>query len=109
MPMRKGGLMITVIASIHVKLGTRERFLNYFKRNIPNVLKDRGCIEYYPAIDSETDFSAQELDNNVVTIIEKWESIKALQEHMCAPHMAVYRENVKDIVEKVVLKVLKNA
>jgi quinol monooxygenase YgiN len=49
------------------------------------------------------------LDKNVVTIIEKWESLHALRDHLNTPHMLTYRERVKDIVEGTSLKVLKEA
>ncbi len=42
-------------------------------------------------------------------MIEKWKSVEALHEHFKAPHMASYRENVKDMVQGVSIKVLKEA
>jgi len=101
--------MITVIASIRVKAGKRSEFLEIFKSNVPSVKKERGCIEYFPAIDIEAGLPPQTLDENVVTIIEKWESLEALRDHLKAPHMLAYREKVKEIVENVLLKVLKEA
>jgi quinol monooxygenase YgiN len=46
---------------------------------------------------------------NVVTSIEKWESLKALREHLEAPHMPAYREKVTNIVTGLSLKVLREA
>ena len=60
-------------------------------------------------IDISTGLSLQELNNNVVTIIEKWDSVEDLQAHLSAPHMLEYREKVKDLVEKMSVKVLKEA
>ncbi len=101
--------MINVLASIHIKEGRLPEFIDIFKSNIPNVLKEKGCIEYVPAIDLPTGLPPQELNDNIVTIIEKWESIEDLQAHLSAPHMVAYQENVKDLVEKLSLKVLKGA
>ena len=101
--------MITVIASIHVKLGNISQFIDIFKSNVPAVLAEEGCIEYYPTIDVKTGLPPQELNENVVTIIEKWETPDALKNHLSAPHMLVYREQVKEIVEKLTVKVLKEA
>jgi quinol monooxygenase YgiN len=101
--------MINVIASIRVKAGRLSEFLEIFKSNVPSVTEERGCIEYFPAIDIEASLSQQSLDKNVVTIIEKWESLEALCDHLKAPHMLAYREKVKDIVEGISLKVLKEA
>ena len=101
--------MIHVIASIYIKEGRLSEFVEIFKLNIPNVLKEEGCIEYVPTVDVLTDLPPQELDDNVVTIIEKWNSLDDLQTHLSAPHMLAYKENVKNLVDKVSLKILKEA
>jgi len=98
--------MISVIATISVKPGTREQFLAVFKANVPAVLEEDGCIEYFPAVDIDSGLPPQELDPNAVVILEKWESLTALRAHLASPHMAEYREKVKDIVQGVSLKVL---
>jgi len=101
--------MITVIASIHIKQGRLSEFIEIFKSNVPNVLQEKGCIEYTPTIDAPTGLAPQELNENVVTIIEKWHSLEDLQAHLSAPHMLAYRESVEGIVDKVSLKVLREA
>ena len=101
--------MITVIASIQVKPGGISQFIDIFKSNVPAVLAETGCIEYYPAVDVQTGLPPQELDENVVTIIEKWENVDALQNHLGSPHMLDYREQAKELVEKSTIKVLKEA
>ena len=62
-----------------------------------------------PTIDVLTGLLPQELNNNVVTMIEKWGSLEDLQAHLSAPHMLAYKEKVKDLVDKVSLKVLGEA
>jgi quinol monooxygenase YgiN len=101
--------MINVIASIHIKEGRLSEFIEIFKTNVPKVLEEKGCVEYVPTIDFPTGLPPQELNNNIVTIIEKWDSIEDLQAHTTAPHMLVYKEKVKDLVDKVSLKVLMEA
>ncbi len=101
--------MINVIASICVKSGKLSEFLEIFKSNVPSVREERGCIEYFPTVDIDADLPPQSLDENVVTIIEKWESLEALRDHLNAPHMLAYKEKVKDIVEGVSIKVLQEA
>ncbi len=101
--------MINVIASIRVKAGRRSEFLEIFKSNVPNVREERGCIEYFPAVDIEADLPPQSFDENVVTIIEKWEHLEAIRDHLVAPHMLTYKEKVKDIVEGLSVKVLQEA
>ena len=101
--------MIDVIASIRIKDGHADEFIEKFNRNVPNVLAEEGCIDYYPTVDADSGMAVQEKDAQVVTIVEKWESLEALQAHSKAPHMVRFRESVKDIVEGTTLKVLKTA
>jgi quinol monooxygenase YgiN len=91
--------MINVIASILI-----HEFLDIFKSN-----KRTGCIEYVPTIDVDSGLPPQHLDENRVTVIEKWESLEALHAHLRAPHMLTYREQVKDMVEDLSLNVLEEA
>ena len=101
--------MINVLASISVKEGKRADFIAAFKDNLPAVKAEEGCIEYFPAVDIDADLPPQQLDENEVTVIEKWASLEALRAHLSAPHMLAYKEKVKDIVEGVSLKVLQEA
>lgn len=101
--------MISVIASIRVKPGKVPEFIEAFKANVPHVLAEAGCIEYFPAVDVDSQIAVQELDAQIVTIIEKWESLEALNDHLKAPHMLIYREQISDIVEGTTLKVLSPA
>ncbi len=101
--------MINVLAAISVKPGKRDEFVQIFKANVPNVRAETGCIEYAPTIDVDAELEPQVLDANMVTVIEKWESLEALRDHLVAPHMVAYKEQVKDIVDGVSLKVLGEA
>ncbi len=100
--------MIHVIATIELNDGTRDEFLKHFRELAPQVRAETGCIEYGAAIDLETSLPAQAPpDTSAVTVIEKWESIEALERHLTAPHMLSYRQTVKDFVRGVQLRVLK--
>jgi quinol monooxygenase YgiN len=101
--------MINVIASIRVKQGSLSDFLAICKANVPKVREEKGCIEYFPAVDVDAKLPPQARDENVVTVIEKWESLEALHAHLEAPHMLAFREKVKDLVEGRSLKVLREA
>ncbi len=98
--------MINVIASLRVKAVRLPEFIEILKTNVPKVKGEKGCIEYLPAIDIDSGLPVQKFDKNVVTIIEKWESMEALRAHLKTPHMLAYREKVKDIVEDLSIKVL---
>ena len=101
--------MIHVIASITVKNTQLESFIEIFKANIPNVMKENGCIEYTATMDVETDVAIQQTDQNVVTVIEKWESLSHLKAHFTAPHMLDYKSSVDEMVETVSLKILQDS
>ena len=101
--------MIHVIASITIKEGRLSEFLDIFNSNIPNVIDEVGGIEYVPTIDIPSGLPGQTCNENVVTIIEKWNTLEDLAKHLSSPHMLAYREKVKDHVEKVSLKILKEA
>ena len=102
--------MIHVIATIELVEGSREEFLSIFRNNIPKVKAEKGCMSYTPTIDVDSGIPIQDpLRDNAVTIIGTWESLEALHAHLKAPHMAEYREAVKDLVKKLSLQVFKPA
>jgi quinol monooxygenase YgiN len=107
MPRSSGVVMIIVIASIYIKEGKLSDYCRTLKANVPTVRNETGCIEYVPAGDIKTGLPAQVLERNVVTILERWESLEALNDHLTSPHMLGYREKVKDMVDRVSVKVLK--
>ncbi len=98
--------MINVIASIQIKEGHLSDFVEIFKSNIPKVLEEKGCLEYVPTVDLPTGLPPQELNANVVTIIEKWNSLEDLMAHLSAPHMLAYQKKTKELVENMSVKVL---
>ncbi len=103
-------VMIHVIATVEIVPGHRKEFLAEFRANVPNVLAEDGCVEYGPAIDLATNIGAQiPLREQVVTVVEKWRDLPALQAHLIAPHMIAYRAKVKDLVVKVALHILEPA
>jgi quinol monooxygenase YgiN len=102
--------MIHVIASIDLSPGRRDQYLAEFRRNVPNVLAEKGCLEYGPTIDVASQIPVQPpVRENVVVVVEKWESLEALRTHLAAPHMLAFRERVKEMVKGVSLLVLEPA
>ena len=47
--------MIHVLATLDLAPGTREAFLAEFRKIIPDVHAEAGCIEYGPAVDADSD------------------------------------------------------
>lgn len=99
--------MIYVIASVKVRPGKVDEFLEVLNSNVPKVREERGCIEYVPTVDIDSGLPPQIVDEHVVTILEQWESPEALRAHLATPHMVAYKEKVKNIIEDVSLKVLR--
>jgi quinol monooxygenase YgiN len=83
--------MICVVATITAGEGLRDDLLALFRDLVPKVRAEKGCIEYTPMIDTASGLDAQgALRPNVVVMVEKWESVEALQAHLATPHMAEF-------------------
>jgi quinol monooxygenase YgiN len=99
--------MIYVLATVDVVPGRRDDFLAEFRKVMPLVRAEEGCLEYAPAIDTSTGISVQNpLRENTVVIVEKWDSLAALKAHLDAPHMHEYRGRVREFVKSVNLQIL---
>ena len=99
--------MIHVIATIELNSGRRDDFLAEFRNIVPTVRDEDGCLEYGPTVDLETTIGVQPpLRGDVVTVVEKWENLEALEAHLIAPHMLEYRAKVKDLVQQTIVHVL---
>ncbi|TNV75134.1 hypothetical protein FGO68_gene7862 [Halteria grandinella] len=86
--------IIHVIARVTLKEGQREAYLKAFHNLVPLVRQESGCIEYGPAIDIATGIAGQLVNDNVMTVVEKWESLEHLRAHLEAPHMKEFaKEN----------------
>lgn len=99
--------MIHVLATIQLAPGRQAEFLAEFQKLVPLVRTEPGCIEYGPAIDAAAPIGAvSAIRKDVITVVEKWESIEALIDHLATPHIISYREAVKEIVTSVEIRVL---
>jgi quinol monooxygenase YgiN len=102
--------MIHVIATIELAAGKRAAFLGEFHKLVPLVHAEAGCIEYGSTIDLASGISAQiPVRENIVTIVEKWADLPALQAHLTAAHMQEYRGRVKELVKSTTLQILEPA
>ena len=99
--------LIYVIASIDLAEGARAFYLEELNKIIPLVRSEQGCLEYGAAEDVPAGIPIQEpINENTITIIERWSDVDALKIHLEAPHMQSYREAVKDYVKLVGIRVL---
>ena len=99
--------MIHVIATIELHEGKRDAFLAEFRKLVPLVQTEQGCLEYGPTVDVATGLAPQgPVRDDVVTVVEKWEDLDTLKKHLQAPHMIAYRPRMKDFVQATSLQVL---
>jgi quinol monooxygenase YgiN len=99
--------MIHVLATVELQPGTREKFLAELLQIVPKVRAEQGCVEYTPTIDAETSLPVQgDRRENVVVIVERWETLQHLEAHLVAPHMMEYRPKVREFIQRVGLQLL---
>lgn len=102
--------MIHVLAIITTQPGQRGEVLKKFQANVPNVLAEAGCIEYQATVDaSPAPASQTPLGRDTFCVVEKWESMEALQAHFKAPHMVAYGNSTRDLVANRVVHILTSA
>ncbi|HMO84189.1 MAG TPA: putative quinol monooxygenase [Lacipirellulaceae bacterium] len=100
--------MIHVIAEIEAHQGARDALLQEFHRIVPIVRDEDGCIEYGPAVDLPFDIGP-DARPNMVTVVEKWTTVEALQAHLAAPHMEEYRKRAGHLIAGLSIRVLQPA
>ncbi len=101
--------MIHVIVTVELHEGRRDDFLEEFHQVVPLVLEEAGCISYGPALDATTDIDAQVTGGaDRVTIVEAWDSLGHLEDHLVAEHMVAYRPRVKEMILQSTLQVLQS-
>jgi quinol monooxygenase YgiN len=102
--------MIHVLAVVTAKPGQRAAVLAAFRANVPNVLAEAGCIEYGAAVDAENALAFQtRYGPDTFVVVEKWESMAALEAHAAAPHMKAYGAQTKDLIASRVIHILSPA
>ncbi len=102
--------MIRVIATIELAEGRRDEFLAVLRRLAPTVLAEQGCSEYAPMIDVSSGIPGQPpLRDNAVIVVEKWESLAALQAHLATAHMKRFFQATEMMRVGVALHILQPA
>lgn len=99
--------MIHVIATITCTPGKRDAFLTEFRKVVPLVLQERGCLAYAPTIDCAAGLAVPTAARpDVVVVVEQWQDVACLKAHQVAAHMVAYRERVQGLVQNVAVQVL---
>ena len=99
--------MIQVVAIITAKPGQRAEILKAFGANRAAVLAENGCIECHATVDAAgMPPSKGSFGDDTFVVIEKWESLAALQAHAAAPHMKAYGEQTRELTASRLIHVL---
>jgi quinol monooxygenase YgiN len=99
--------MVCIVATITLRDGKRENYLEEMRKILPIVRKEERCLEYQPTVDVNAGSRFQiKCRPDTVTVLEKWESLEALKQHGMAPHMADFRHAVKEFMQSMQLQIL---
>ena len=101
--------MIYGVVSIRVKPGKRGDFVQLFSANATKVRQEKGCSRYMLTVDIDSGTPIQFMDKDVVTLLEEWESMEDVRNHLATPHMGAYFEKEKEFVDEVVVRMLSEA
>lgn len=82
--------MIKVVAKNYIQEGKFEDILDLYKELVEKTIKEPGCIKYE---------LFQDINNpRILTMIEEWESIEALDSHEKTEHFVRIFPLLKDLV-----------
>jgi quinol monooxygenase YgiN len=89
--------MVHVLAIITAKPGMRARILDAYRANVDAVRAEAGCLAYEAVVDTaDAAPGLARFGDDTFVVVERWESMAALQAHAVAPHMKAYASQVKD-------------
>ena len=98
---------IHVMAVITARTGMREKILEAFHQNSPNVHEEQGCFEYIATVDANDAGALQtKFGDDTFVVVEKWENLSALKDHATSPHMVAYAQKTTDLIESRIIHVL---
>lgn len=82
--------MIHLIATIHIKPGSKQSVIDAATPCIAATRNEPGCLRY--------DLNADVQDENKLVFIEEWKTRDDLTKHFEQPHMAVWRAAAQDLI-----------
>jgi quinol monooxygenase YgiN len=102
--------MIHVLALITAHAGMRDRILDAWRGNAAAVRAEAGCLAYDAVVDvSDGGSGFARFGADTFVVVERWESLAALQAHAVAPHMKAYATTVRQWTANRAIHVLEPA
>jgi quinol monooxygenase YgiN len=99
--------LIHVIAAIKTRPGQLGALTRAFQKILPQVQAKPGCQEYSLAWHTPTGLPGQaDYDEEVLTIVEKWDDLAALRRHIDDPAYLDWLESQWEMVEQASMQVL---
>ena len=99
--------MIEVIAIVTTKPGLRASVLSIFLEHVVAVKREKGCIEYTPAVDIvDAPHAVRLLGPDTFVVLEKWNSREELVAHEMSVDHKAYRSRVDDLLVSRVIHVV---
>ena len=99
--------MIHVIAVFELRPGQRQSFLTAFEEIVSTVRAEEGCIEYGAAVDLATELPVQApVRPDVVTVLEKWQSVDHLTRHLAQPHLQAFLPQAQALSVNITVSIL---
>jgi len=92
---------VHVIAVLTTRAGARAEVLAAFAENLPAVLAENGCLKYVPTVDH--DDTTAPYGDDVIVVVEEWQTAADLEAHRVAPHMQAFGARVAEhIVDRAI-------
>jgi quinol monooxygenase YgiN len=88
-----------------IKPGMMDAFLDECRKIRPLVLAEEGCLQYDYTREVDTGEERQEpVNQNRITLYERWASTEALEQHSAMPYMADFVSRVRLMRESVSIR-----
>jgi quinol monooxygenase YgiN len=102
--------MVHLVVTFVIKDGKMDEYLGEVKKLRPQVLAEKGCVEYAFLREFKSPLDIQEEVNpNRLTLIEKWETPEDLAAHGASPHMKDFHLRAGPLQAGVSARVMESA
>jgi quinol monooxygenase YgiN len=102
--------MVHLVVTSIIKEGKMDEYLAEFKKLRPQVLVEKGCVEYTLLREFKSPLDIQEEVNpNRLTLVEKWETPEALAVHGASSHMKEFGVRAGPLQASVSARVMESA